>query len=58
MTVVTLNIPDKIYKSISKKWKVSFEDIVNYQESLIEYEKVWMKAWNFKSYLIKELWNG
>jgi len=59
MAVINLEVSDKIYKSISNKNILKYEDLIEfYEESSFSYEKVQMKAKDFKSYLIKELGNG
>lgn len=59
MVVVSLDMLDKVYNKISNKNQLRYEDIIHYyEESSFEYEKVWMKASDFKSYLIKELDNS
>lgn len=59
MVVVDIDIPKKIYNNIQNKNNLKYEDIIkNYEESSFEYEKIWMKSWDFKNYLINELSNG
>jgi len=59
MWFVTLKVPDKIYNNLSEKKELTYEDVINYyEESSFKYEKVWMKASEFKNYLLTELSNG
>jgi len=59
MVITKVKSSDKIFSEIGKKSQVTYEDIVNhYEESSFEYEKVGMKAGEFKKYLTNELSNG
>jgi len=59
MALITLEVSDKIYKNIPNKNLLKYEDLIEfYEESSFSYEKIQMKAKDFKSYLIKELSNG
>jgi len=59
MVIAKVKFSDEVYSKIQKDWNLRYEDIINYYEdSSFEYEKVWMKAGDFKSYLINELSNG
>ena len=56
MTQVQVEIPQKIAKNFSHKSVVSFEDIIDAYENTFEYEKVDMKASQFKDFLKKEIY--
>jgi hypothetical protein len=61
MSIVEINLelPQKIWKKFLWKEKVQFSEFIEiYENNFFEYEKVWMKAKDFKEYLIKELNNG
>ena len=57
MTITKFDIPKNIYKDISYTGNLKYEDVINHYEDTFEYEKVWMKASDFKSALVKELWD-
>ncbi len=59
MVLVDLKIKKDIYtKHFSDKVVLTYEDIIENYENSFEYEKIWMKAKDFKQYLINELSHG
>ena len=59
MVTANVKFSDKVFSKIGNKAELTYEDIIKYyEESSFEYEKVWMKAWDFKEYLINELSHG
>ena len=58
MTVSDVQIPEAIYKQLSHKKNISYEDIIEVYENSFEFEPVNMKAGDLVDVLKKELQHG